>query len=82
MIKDRWEDKPHEVVHQIVTDIPLYKVTDQCRQSHGLCCNQLLLSASETDVPLCVGGCQAWDRCTNPTPAKPTPEGSDSETMP
>ena len=22
-IKDRWEDKPHEVVHQIVTDIPL-----------------------------------------------------------
>ena len=21
-IKDRWEDKPHEVVHQIATDIP------------------------------------------------------------
>ena len=25
-IKDRWEDKIHEVVHQIVTDVPLYKV--------------------------------------------------------
>ena len=28
-IKDRWEDKPHEVVHQIVTDIPSYEVKDQ-----------------------------------------------------
>ena len=33
-IKDRWEDKPHEVVHQIVTDVPLYEVTDQCMDSH------------------------------------------------
>ena len=24
-IKDRWEDKPHEVAHQIVTDVPSYK---------------------------------------------------------
>ena len=24
-IKDRWEDKPHEVVHQIATDIPQTK---------------------------------------------------------
>ena len=23
-IKDRWEDKPHKVVHQIITDIPSY----------------------------------------------------------
>ena len=32
-IKDRWEDKPHEVVWQIVTDVPSYEVMDQCRQS-------------------------------------------------
>ena len=82
IIKGRWEDKPHEVVHQIVTDIPSYKVTDQCRQSHVLHCNKLLLTASETGVPLCVGVCQAQDRCTSPTPVKPTPRGSDRETMP
>ena len=32
-IKERWEDKPHEVVHQIATDIPSYKVMNQHRQS-------------------------------------------------
>ena len=35
-IKDRCEDKPHEVMHQITTDVPLYEVMDQCRQSHIL----------------------------------------------
>ena len=81
-IKDRWEDKPHEVVHQIVTDIPSYKVMDQHGQSCILHHNQLLLIMSETGNPLCVGVCQAWDRCTSPTPVKPTPKGSDSKTMP
>ena len=81
-IKDRWEDKPHEVVHQIMTDIPSYGVTDQCGQSHIIHYNQLFLVASETGIPLCVGVCQAWDRCTSPTPVKPTPRGSDSKTMP
>ena len=38
-IKDRWEDKPHEVVHQIVMDIPLYEVKNQCGQSCILHCN-------------------------------------------
>ena len=38
-IKDRWEDKPHEVVHQIMTDVHSYEVTDQHRQSHILRCN-------------------------------------------
>ena len=33
IIKDRQEDKPHEVVCQIATDIPLYKVMDQCGES-------------------------------------------------
>ena len=28
-VKDRWEDKPHEVVHQITTDVPSYEVKDQ-----------------------------------------------------
>ena len=28
-IKDRLEDKPHKVVHQIVTDVPSYEVKDQ-----------------------------------------------------
>ena len=81
-IKDRWEDKPHEVVHQITTDIPPYEVTDQCRQSHILHHNWLLLIASETGFLLCVGVHQAWDRCISPTPVNPTPGGSDSKTMP
>ena len=34
MIKDRWEDKPHEVVCQIATDIPSYEVKDQHGNSH------------------------------------------------
>ena len=81
-IKDRWEDKPHEVVHQIMTDDPSYKVKDQSGSSCILHHNQLLLVASEAGVPLCVGVCQAWDRCTSPTPVKPTPRGSDSESTP
>ena len=28
-IKDRWEEETWEVVHQITTDIPSYKVTNQ-----------------------------------------------------
>ena len=81
-IKDRWEDETCDVVHQIETDIPSYEVTDQCRQSRILHCNQLLLIMSETGVPLCVGVCQAWDGCTSPTPVKPTPKWSESEIMP
>ena len=81
-IKDRWEDKPHKVVHQIMTDVPLYEITDQCRQSCVLHCNQLLLIASEAGFPLCVGVHQVWDRYTSPTLVKPTPRGSDSKTTP
>ena len=32
-IKDRWEDTPYKVVHQIATGIPFYKVTNQHGQS-------------------------------------------------
>ena len=80
-IKDRWEDEPHEVVCQITTDIPSYQVMNQCGQSCILHCNWLLI-ASETGITLCVGVHQAWERCTSPTPVKPTPKGSDSKTMP
>ena len=80
-IKDRWEDKLHEVVYQIGTDVPSYEVKDQ----HGhsiLHCNWLLLLASDAGIALCMGVHQVWDRCTSPTPVKPTPRGSDSKTMP
>ena len=81
-IKDRWENKPHEVVHQIATDVLLYEVKDQHGHSHILHCNQLLLTASEAGIPLGVGVCQVQDGCTSPTPVKPTPTGNDSKTMP
>ena len=81
-IKDRWEDRPHEVVCQIVTDVPSYEVKDKHGHSHVLHLNWLLLITSEGGVPSCMGVCQAWDRCTSPTPVKPTPRGSDSNTIP
>ena len=81
-IKDRWEDETCEVVSQIMTDIPSYKVTDQCGQSCILHQNWLLLVASETGVPLCVSVHQAWDWFTSPTPVKPTPKCSESKITP
>ena len=81
-IKDRWEDETCEVVCHIMTDIPSYEVMDQRGQSQILHQNWLLLIMSETGIPLCVGVCHAWDRCTSPTPIEPTPKGSDSEIMP
>ena len=81
-MKDRWEDKPHEVVCQITTDVPSYKVKDQHGHSCILHYNWLLLIVSEADIPLCVGIHQVQDRCTSPIPVKPTPRGSDSKTMP
>ena len=35
-IKDRWEEDTCEMVHQIITDVPSYKVTNQHRKSHIL----------------------------------------------
>ena len=81
-LKDRWEDKPHEVVHYIATDVPLYEVKDQHGHSHVLHHNRLLLIASEAGIPLCVGVHQVQDRCTSPTSVKPTSKGSDSKTTP
>ena len=71
-IKDRWEEDTCEVVHQIMTGIPSNKVMDQCRRT--FICHQswLLLIASKVGIPLCIGIHHAWDRCTSPTPCKPT----------
>ena len=54
-IKNRLEDKPHEVVCQIVTDIFAYEVKDQHGHSHILHSNWVLLFASEAGVPICSG---------------------------
>ena len=81
-IRDRWEDEAYEVLHQIVTDVPSYKVMDQCRQSHILHHNWLLLIMSDVGIPLCIGVCHASDRCTSSTPLKPTSEGSEGRMMP
>ena len=65
-IKDRWEEETWEVVHQIAADIPSYKVINQHGWSWVLHWNQLLLVMSEVGVPLCMGNCHTWDRCTSP----------------
>ena len=71
-IKDRWKEETWEVVHQIMTDIPSYKVTKQHGKSQVLHQNWLLLVASEVGMPLCMGNCHTWDRCTSPAPCKTT----------
>ena len=81
-IRDRWEEETCEVVHQIMTDVPSYKVMDQCRWSCILHWNWLLLVASEVGIPLCIGVHHAWDRCTSPTPCKPTSKGSEDMMTP
>ena len=80
-IKDRWEEDIWEVVHQIVTNVPSYKVTNQHRRSHFLHQNRLLVT-SEVGVPLCIGICHACDRCTSPTPCKTTSMGGERKMMP
>ena len=81
-IKDRWEEETWEVVHQIMTDIPSYKVTNQHGRSHVLHQNRLLLIASEVGIPLCIGIHHAQDRCTSPTPCKPTSVGGETKMKP
>ena len=67
-IRDRWEEDTCKLVHQIMTDIPSYEVTDQCRWSDILLQNWLLLLMSEVGIPLCIGLHHAQDICTSPTP--------------
>ena len=71
-IKDKWEEETWEVVHQIATDIPSYKVMSQHGKSQVLHQNWLLLIASEVGLPLCMGNHHTCDRCTSPTPCKTT----------
>ena len=81
-IRDRWEEETCEVACHIMTDVPSYELMDQCRWSRILHWNRLLLIVSEVGVPLCIGVHHAWDRCTSPTPCKPTSEGSEDMIMP
>ena len=81
-IKDRWEEETWEVVHQIMTDIPSYEVMNQHRRSWVLHQNWLLLIASEIGIPLCMGSCHTWDRCTSPTPCKTTSARGERKRMP
>ena len=81
-IKDRWEEDTWEVVHQIMTDIPSYKVTNQQEKSCILHQNHLLLIMSEVGVALCIGTHHAWDRYTSPTPHKTTSVGGETKLMP
>ena len=55
---------------------------DQCGRPSILHQNQLLLVMSEVGIPLCIGVCHAWERCTSPTPCKPTSTGGQTEMMP
>ena len=72
-IKDRWEEETWEVVHQIMADIPSYEVMNQHGWSWVLHQNWLLLITSEVGVPLCMGNCHTWDRCTSPPHARHSP---------
>ena len=80
-IKDRWEEETWEVVHQIATDVPSYEVANQHGRSRVLHWNQLLVM-SEIGIPLCMGSCHTWDRCTSPTPHKTTSVRGERKMMP
>ena len=80
-IKNRWEEETWEVVHQIMTDIPSYEVTNQHRKSCVLHWNWLLI-ASEVGIPLCIGIHQTWDKHTSTNPHKPTSTGFETKMMP
>ena len=79
-IKDRWEEDTWEVVQQIATDVPSYKVMNQQGKSDILHRNWLLVS--KVGIPLCIGICHAQDRCTSPTPCKTTSMGGETKVMP
>ena len=81
-IEDTWEEETWEAVYQIVTDITSYKVTNQKGKSCILHRNRLLLTTSEVGIPLSIGIHDAWDRCTSPTPCKPTSIGGEMKMMP
>ena len=81
-IKDRWDEETWEGSQQITADVPSYEVRNQHGRSQVLHRNWLLLVMSEIGVPLCMGNCHTWDRCTSPTPCKTTSSGGDEERMP
>ena len=81
-IKDRWDEETWEVLQKIVADVPSYEVMNQHGQSRVLHRNWLLLVVSQVGIPLCMGNCHTWERCTSPTPCKTTSLGGDEKMMP
>ena len=81
-INDRWEEDTWEVVHQIMSDVPSYEVTNQHGKSCILHWNWLLLVTSDVGIPLCIDIHHAWDRCTSPTPCKTTSMGGETKMTP
>ena len=65
-----------------MADVPSYKVMNQHGWSRVLHRNWLLLVMSEVGVPLCMGNCHTWGRCTSPTPCKTTSIGGNDKRMP
>ena len=74
-IMDRWEDKPHEVVHQIMTDVPSYEVKDQQGNSHILHHNWLLLIAPEAGIPFAWVSKKYWTDVPAPPQSSLLPGG-------
>ena len=60
---------------------PLTKMTNQHRRSWVLHQNGLFIM-SEIGIPLCMGSCDTWDRCTSPTPGKTTSARGERKRMP
>ena len=81
-IKDRWEEETWEVVHQIATDVPSYKVKNQHGRSHIPHQNWLLLITSEVGIPLCMGNHHTWGRCTSPILHRTTSVRGEKNWMP
>ena len=83
-IKDRWEDKACEVVHQIMqlASPPMKWQTNV--DSHTSSTTINFFSCCIRDWHSLVCGCltKHGTRCTSPTPVKPTPKGSESKIMP
>ena len=81
-VKDRWEDKPHEVVCQITTDIPL--IWNERPTWKVMCpASQLPPTCSVRSWCYLMCGClPSMGQMYQPTPAKPTHGGSDSKAMP
>ena len=82
-VKDWWEEKLHEVEHQVVEGIPSYLMKNQqtgC--SRVLHQNQLFLITLTERTHLCMVVWAKWTRCINTALEEQTSEGSEAEEAP